>query len=110
MQIEVSLFKNKKSGEFFSKITGKKNAGVKTSQIYNTTELELIGTHLFDKPIDIPKAGLYRIFWKDSEGSSLASVGTDESGNAWFAPINWITVPCFDWKLVERYVEIKQRA
>lgn len=45
--------------------------------------------------------GLWRLHWNDG-GSSLASVGCDESGRRWFAPVNWVGgVPCFDWSMVE---------
>lgn len=44
--------------------------------------------------------GLYVLHWK-SGGSSLASVGMDENGKRWFATINWITVPSFNWNLVQ---------
>lgn len=44
--------------------------------------------------------GLYQIYWKDG-GSSLASVGSDESGNRWYSPTNWITVPSFNWKNIK---------
>jgi hypothetical protein len=50
--------------------------------------------------------GLYRLFWK-SGGSSLASVGQDESGNKWIAPINWITPGATDyWKHISRVEQI----
>ena len=45
--------------------------------------------------------GIYRIYWKDG-GSSLASVGSLSNGDRWFAPTNWITVPCVDWRSVKR--------
>ena len=32
--------------------------------------------------------GLYRLFWK-SGGWSLSSVGQDQHGNKWIAPVNW---------------------
>ena len=49
--------------------------------------------------------GLYRLYWKEG-GSSLASVGQNANGDLWFAPTNWITVPCFDWKSVKRVNKI----
>lgn len=49
----------------------------------------------------IDKLGVFRLFWK-SGGFSWASVGSDSSGNLWFAPSNWVTVPSFDWSDVER--------
>jgi hypothetical protein len=45
--------------------------------------------------------GLYRLHWKDG-GSSLAAVGSDREGRRWFAPTNWISVPCTDWGSVKR--------
>jgi len=51
------------------------------------------------------KLGLYKLFWK-SGGWSLASVGQDKSGALWFAPCNWVNVPCFNWRNVWRVEEI----
>lgn len=44
--------------------------------------------------------GVYRLSWKDG-GSSLVSVGCDSNGLKWFAPCNWVSVPCTDWSMVE---------
>jgi hypothetical protein len=49
--------------------------------------------------------GLYEIFWKEG-GSSLASVGSDRNGKRWYAPINWIVVPWYDWRCVLRVRQI----
>lgn len=47
------------------------------------------------------RPGLYEIFWK-SGGSSLAAVGRDRDGNAWFAPTNWVGgVPSTTWAKIE---------
>lgn len=46
--------------------------------------------------------GLYELTWKEG-GTSLASVGSDVCGRRWFAPTNWITVPCFNWSLVQSW-------
>ena len=35
------------------------------------------------------KLGLYRLFWKNDGGSSLAAVGVDSEGWHWYAPCNW---------------------
>lgn len=53
--------------------------------------------------------GVYRIYWK-SGGYSLASVGSDERGERWYAPTNWLIVPGFDWSAVSHasLVESKQ--
>ncbi|MBD3260204.1 MAG: hypothetical protein GF334_00770 [Candidatus Altiarchaeales archaeon] len=50
------------------------------------------------------KSGLYFLFWTEENGGgvSLASVGRDDKGHSWFAPINWITVPSTDWGPVEK--------
>lgn len=51
--------------------------------------------------------GLYRVYWK-SGGSSLASVGSDDSGKRWLAPTNWIlsdTKLITDYQKVWRHVE-----
>ena len=46
--------------------------------------------------------GIYRLHWK-SGGSSLASVGSNERGDRWMAPTNWINVgSTLHWKLVDR--------
>lgn len=45
--------------------------------------------------------GLYLLFWKDG-GYSLAAVGRNEAGYAWYAPCNWITVPCTNWSKIDR--------
>lgn len=47
--------------------------------------------------------GLYELHWTEEEGGgiSLASVGYDQKGDRWYAPVNWLTVPCFDWGKVE---------
>lgn len=52
--------------------------------------------------------GLYKIFWK-SGGFSLAAVGYDSAGNRWFAPTNWLEVPSFDWRSVEKAVLLLKR-
>lgn len=50
--------------------------------------------------------GLYRIFWTDCEGSSVAAIGSDSGGNRWMAPTNWVVVPGFDWSEVLRVEKI----
>lgn len=46
--------------------------------------------------------GIYRLHWK-SGGSSLAAVGSNERGDRWIAPTNWINAgSTLHWKLVER--------
>jgi hypothetical protein len=49
--------------------------------------------------------GLYELTWKDG-GTSLAAVGSDAYGRRWYAPTNWITVPCFDWDRVRSWKPI----
>lgn len=49
--------------------------------------------------------GLYRLHWRDG-GTSLASIGCKEDGQRWFAPCNWVMVPSFDWKRVDRVTPI----
>ena len=36
--------------------------------------------------------GVYRIYWKVG-GNSVASIGSDDYGNQWFAPSNWTFNP-----------------
>lgn len=45
--------------------------------------------------------GLYILYWKTG-GNSLASVGQNAAGNKWFSPVNWITVPGWDWSIVDK--------
>lgn len=49
--------------------------------------------------------GIYRLYWKEG-GFSLAAVGRDSAGRVWFAPVNWIRVPCMQWTLVDRAEKI----
>lgn len=59
-----------------------------------------------NKKSNIPdKLGLFRLYWKDG-GTSLASVGVNELGDKWFAPINWINVPSFDWDKIEKFTRL----
>lgn len=44
--------------------------------------------------------GLYILFWKDG-GLSVAAVGSNESGDRWYAPTNWVSVPSYNWKPVK---------
>lgn len=44
--------------------------------------------------------GVYRLYWVGGDWS-VAAVGQDSQGNAWFAPANWVTVPWFDWSIVQ---------
>jgi hypothetical protein len=44
--------------------------------------------------------GLYWIYWKDGS-SSQASVGRLCNGTPWFAPTNWVAVPCTKWRMVK---------
>lgn len=53
--------------------------------------------------------GLYRVYWKQSSGGmSWAAVGMTASGQRWFAPTNWLTVPAMGawWKQVEQVEEV----
>ena len=54
--------------------------------------------------------GLYEIFWKEGEGTSLASLGSLSNGDRWLAPCNWVSVT-YDyssiWKKIERVKLIK---
>ncbi len=62
-----------------------------------------------EENVDKLSLGLYKIFWKNKEGggSSLAAVGQDSLGRLWFAPINWLTVPSRNWKLVKNVKRIR---
>ena len=60
------------------------------------------------KTVDKLHPGLYRLFWVTG-GSSLAAVGINRQGNAWFAPVNWVTIgPESNWSLVEFAVLIEE--
>ncbi len=52
--------------------------------------------------------GLYRVYWKSGEGSSLAAIGMLPSGERWLAPINWVR-PTENppWEDIERLVPIE---
>lgn len=48
--------------------------------------------------------GLYRIYW-NSGGDSIASIGSNEKGERWLAPTNWIHVGLTGrkvWRMVKR--------
>ena len=49
--------------------------------------------------------GLYRLHWKDG-GTSLASVGSNQRGDRWYAATNWISGPSFDWRKVLRVTPV----
>lgn len=36
------------------------------------------------------KPGIYRVFWKGTEGTSIAEVGVGSNGENWLAPTNWV--------------------
>jgi len=63
---------------------------------------------IIHQPFDGAKLpnGIYRIMWA-SQGSSLASVGRDRSGDVWFMPSNWVDGPSFDWSLVDNVEKIE---
>jgi hypothetical protein len=46
------------------------------------------------------ECGVYFLKWKSGMGS-VAAVGIDRVGETWYAPSNWITVPSYDWDIVE---------
>ena len=51
--------------------------------------------------------GIYRIFWKNDGGVSLAAVGQLHDGTKWLAPCNWTSEKKFIastdyWKQVKR--------
>lgn len=50
------------------------------------------------------KNGVYRMFWVDG-GLSVASVGRNTDGKAWFAPANWVSGICYNWSMV-KHVEL----
>lgn len=46
--------------------------------------------------------GLYELTWKHGHGTSLAAVGRNSAGAAWFAATNWTGgIECYDWYRVE---------
>lgn len=50
--------------------------------------------------------GLYKLYWKQGK-SSFVAVGSDEAGNRWFMPTNWISeTVCKDWTMVRRVAAI----
>lgn len=54
---------------------------------------------IFKCPNHKIKPGLYIIVWMNLT-SSMASVGYDQAGNAWYAPTNWSVVPGYDWSAI----------
>ena len=59
------------------------------------------------------KPGVYKLYWqvKPTIDYSLAAVGLNHQGDAWYAPCNWLVVPSYDWhrvKMVE-LIETKKR-
>lgn len=48
--------------------------------------------------------GLYRVYWKNAKGFSLAAAGIDKDGNSWLAPTNWVngSSNLSVWERVER--------
>lgn len=48
-----------------------------------------------DEPMQLPhgisKTGVYRVYWKDGGGCSVASIGCLHDGRLWMAPANWST-------------------
>lgn len=55
--------------------------------------------------------GLYRIYWKNNGGSSIAAVGNTYDGKRWYAPCNWTcesreaslhAIASLEWKGVEK--------
>lgn len=53
--------------------------------------------------------GVYRIFWKNGDLPSVASVGRNRKGEVWFAPADWMVVPFHGWAIVER-VELIEKS
>ncbi len=68
-----------------------------------------------NKEVQKLKHGVYRLHWK-SGGYSLATVGSLENGNRWFACANWVSgsdegiaASGEDWKTVKKAVLIESR-
>jgi hypothetical protein len=53
--------------------------------------------------------GLYILHWT-SGGSSFAAVGQNHYGDTWYAPTNWVMVPSYYWRDVERVESIGSAA
>lgn len=49
-------------------------------------------------------SGVYRIWWRDDDKTSVAAVGRDATGDVWLAPANWINFQVSGqyWKKVHR--------
>jgi hypothetical protein len=54
--------------------------------------------------------GVYRVWWKNDGGQSVAAIGHRADGSAWIAPSNWISVDDFGlyWRKVDRVELIEQ--
>lgn len=50
--------------------------------------------------VELLRDGVYVLYWV-SGGLSVAAVGSNEAGDKWFTPTNWITVPSYDWSTVD---------
>ena len=61
-----------------------------------------------DDDVAALRHGVYRIHWR-SGGFSVAAVGHTASGEKWFAPANWISVPWYIWTEVDRVELIEEQ-
>ena len=46
-----------------------------------------------EQEIKALKNGVYRIYWNECDGYSVASIGRFPDGSCWLAPSNWISLP-----------------
>lgn len=51
--------------------------------------------------------GLYRIYWKSDNGTSMAAIGMLENGDRWLAPTNWVH-PTEDQNIWSRIEKVKK--
>jgi hypothetical protein len=35
--------------------------------------------------------GIYRVYWRHGGGTSIAAVGSTQTGDKWLAPLNWLS-------------------
>lgn len=51
------------------------------------------------------RIGIYKVFWKNYGGTSIAAVGQMRGGGMWIAPLNWLSPPTDSnkaWRLIEK--------
>lgn len=84
---------------------GLRNMPMRYVRVADESKFEAV--HGFPRPGGEPDGfknlGLYRVFWKDDGGESVASIGMSTDGRLWLAPSNWLAPSLSpDWDRVDR--------